>query len=101
MCLSNSTKRILKLCGRAGIVVCTILMDGEFEKTFDNFLDKVIVNTTGANDYVREIEQCICTVKEGCHAVISTLPLKVIPKIIVTNVVYYVTMWLNTFLPNS
>ena len=83
-------KRILKLHGNVNIVVQIILMDREFEKTFGNLPGKVVVNTTGANEHIGEIEHYICTVKKRCRAVIPGLPLKSLPKLIVTNVVYFV-----------
>ena len=40
----------------------------------------------------------MCTMKERCWVVVSTLPFKVLmPKLIVTNIKYLIVLWLNTF----
>ena len=59
-------------------------MDGVFEKTFGNLLGNTAVNTTGATEHVGEIKRCIHTVNERWCAVISTLLLKYLSKLIIT-----------------
>ena len=65
-------------------------MDGVFEKTFGNLLGNTVINTTGANKCVGEIKQYIHTVKERCCAGVSTLSLKCLLNLIITNIVYYI-----------
>ena len=75
------------------MVVQTVLMDMEFNKT----IDRTVVNTSAARDHVAEIERQIRTAKERCRAIGSTLPFAILPKLIVTNMVYFVVLWLNAF----
>ena len=83
--------------GRAGMVVQTVLTDMEFDKTIDKLSDQTVVNTFTAQEHVAEIECQIRTTKERCHAIVSTLPFAILPKFIVTNIVYFVVLWLNIF----
>ena len=59
----------------------------EFDKIANELLERNVVNN-GA-----KIEHQICTTKER----FITFPFKVIPKLIVTNITYFVVLWLNTF----
>ena len=88
----------MQLYGRAGIVVQTDLMHIEFDKTIDKLSDQTVVNTSATWEYVAEIECQIRTTKERCRAIIRTLPFDIILKPIVTNIVYFLVLWLNTFL---
>ncbi len=56
--LSKHLKRVLEVYGRAGFVVRTILMDGEFEK-IKSLMPSVECNTTAAKEHVSEAEQTI------------------------------------------
>ena len=95
--LAKSIKRVMQLYGRAGMVVQTVLMDMEFDKTIDELSDRTVVNTSAAREHVAEIERQIRTAKERCRAIVSTLPFAILPKLIVTNIVYFVVLWLNAF----
>ena len=46
--LAKSIKRVMQLYGRAGMVVQTVLMDMEFDKTIDELSDRTVVNTSAA-----------------------------------------------------
>ena len=87
----------MQLYGRAGMVVQTVLMDMEFDKTVDELLDRTVVNTSAARGDVADIEHQIHTTKERCRAIVSTLPFEILPKLIVTNIVYSIVLWLNDF----
>ena len=50
--------------GRAGFVVRTILMDGEFFEKVKSLMPTVECNTTAAKEHVSKAEQTIRTVKE-------------------------------------
>jgi hypothetical protein len=95
--LSKSLKRIMQLYSRGGMVVQTILMDMEFDKTVEPLMVEVTVNTSAAREHVAKIEQSIRTVKERTRCVICVLPFKFLHKLIVTNVVYFSVLWLNAF----
>jgi hypothetical protein len=64
---------------RAGFVVITILMDGEFEKV-KNCLPNVECNTAAAKVHVSEAKWAIRTIKERAQGLIPTLPFKDIPQ---------------------
>ncbi len=55
--------RVLQVYVRAGFVVRTILMDGEFEKVKDCLLN-VECNTMPAKEHVSKAERAICTIKK-------------------------------------
>jgi hypothetical protein len=95
--LSKSLKRIIQLYSRGGMIVQTILMDMEFDKTVEPLMGNVVVNTSAAREHIAEIERSIRTIKERCHCVIRVLPFKFLHKLIVTNVIYFAVLWLNTF----
>ena len=85
--LAKSIKRVMQLYGRVGMVVQTVLMDMEFDKTVDGLSDKTVVNTFAAREHVAETERQIRTTKEHCCAIVSTLPFAILPKVIVSNIV--------------
>ena len=95
--IAYSLKNVMKLYGRNGQNVQTILTDMEFTSVIDPLLGKTVVNTTAAREHVAEIERSIRTVKERSRAVISTLPFKILPKLVVSNVIKYAVFWLNAF----
>ena len=79
------------------MIVQTVLMDMEFDKTVDELSDKTVVNTSAAREHVAEIERQIRTTKERCRSIVSTIPFAILPKFIVINIVYFVVLWLNAF----
>jgi len=77
--LSKHMTRVLEVYKRAGFIVRTILMDGEFEK-IKSLMPSLECNTTAAKEHVSEAEQTIRTVKERIHGLLATLPFSHIPK---------------------
>ena len=73
-------------------------MDMESDKSVDELSGRTVVNTSAAQEHVAEIERQIRTTKERCRAIVSTLPFEILTKLIVTNIVYFVMLWLNAFL---
>jgi hypothetical protein len=71
--------RVLHVYGRAGFVVRTILMDGEFERVKD-CSPNIECNTTAAKEHVSKPERAIRTIKECARGIISTLPFADIPQ---------------------
>jgi hypothetical protein len=87
---------VLQVYWRAGFVLRTILMDGEFEKVC-SCLPNVECNTTAAKEHVSEAERMIRTVKERARGLIATLPLMDIPRRMKIEFIYFVILWLNAF----
>ena len=94
--LSKHLKRVLEVYRRAGFVVRTILMDGEFEK-IKSLMPSVECNTTAAMEHVSEVERTIRTVKERIRGLLATLPFSHVPKRMKIEFVYFVILWLNAF----
>ena len=61
--LSKHMTRVLEVYKKAGFIVRTILMDGEFEK-IRPLLPTVECNTTAAKEHVSKAERTIRTIKE-------------------------------------
>ncbi len=57
----------------------TFYMDGEFDKV-KTHLDGVVINTTGKEEHVGDIEHVIRTLKERARGIVNTLPFTTIPK---------------------
>ena len=95
--LAKSIKRVMQVYSRGGTIVQTVLMSMEFGKTVSELSGRTVVNTSAAREHVTEIERQIRTTKEHCRAVVSTLQFEIIPKLMVTNIVYFVVLWLNAF----
>jgi len=94
--LSTHMKRVIQVYKRAGFNVCTILMDGEFEKIKD-LMPQVVCNMTAAKEHVSEAERSIRTIKEQMRGIIGTLPFQYLPRRLKMELVYFVVLWLNTF----
>ena len=77
--LSKHLTRVIQVHARAGFIVCTILMGGEFEKVKDE-LPSLICNTTAAKENVSSAEQTIHTIKEQSRGIVCTLPFEYIPR---------------------
>ena len=79
---------------RGGFVVNLMLMDQDFEKIKD-VLPLVEVNTTAAREHVPEIERHIRTIKERVRATTSLFPFNPVPKMVLIQPVYTISLWLN------
>jgi hypothetical protein len=77
--LSKHIKRVFEVYKRAGFIVRTILMDGEFEK-IKPLLPTVECNTTAAKEHVSKAERTIRTLKEQKRGLLATLPLSNMPR---------------------
>ncbi|KAL7461401.1 hypothetical protein ACHAXS_001822 [Conticribra weissflogii] len=94
--LKQSLARVIQLYARAGFVVQTILVDGQFEP-LKNHLLNVVVNTTAASEHVGDVERCLRVIKERARAVVSGLPYQRLPKRILIELINFVVLWLNAF----
>ena len=72
-------------------------MDMEFKKIKDD-MGLVDVNTTVAREHMAEIERGICLLKERSRCVVKSLPFQYLHKQIVIQLVYFVTLFVNTIL---
>ena len=94
--LSKHIMRVLEVYKRAGFVVRTILMDGEFEK-IRPLLPNLECNTTAAKEHVSEAERTIRTIKERTRGLLATLPFSRMPRRMKIELVYFIVLWLNAF----
>ncbi|KAL7464347.1 hypothetical protein ACHAXS_004676 [Conticribra weissflogii] len=94
--LKHSLTRVVHLYARAGFVIQTILVDGQFEP-LKNHLLNVVVNTTASSEHVGEVERCLRVIKERARAITSGLPYRRMPKRILIELINFVVFWLNAF----
>jgi hypothetical protein len=76
------------------------MMDMEFEK-LENILPGITLNTTAAREHVGEIERKIRVIKERARGTINVLPYEILPKLMITELMHFCMMWLNSFLVKS
>ena len=91
--------KIVKLYALGGFVVCTVLMDGEFEKIKPEV--ELDINISAAREHVGEIERYHRTLKERCRCVlagmrpIGSAAYQYLHKQIVIRLVYFCVMMIN------
>jgi hypothetical protein len=96
--LVKGIMKVVTLNQHSGLIVDICLMDNEFEKMRAPLLEKgVALNSCGPNEHVPEIERKIRTVKERVTGVITTLPFKSLPAILIVHAVIFPVMWLTFF----
>jgi hypothetical protein len=59
------------------------------------------LNVCAPGEHVPEVERQICTVKEWIRGLITMLPFRIIPPIMVAHAVIFSVMWLNFFPPKG
>ena len=80
----------------------TALMDGEFVPMRTALLKMgVLLNTASASEHVPEIERQHRVIKEPARACRHSLPFKMIPKIMTTEMIYNCVLWINAFPPKG
>ena len=85
-----------------GFNVHKVLMDGEFAPLKHLLAEmKVQLNLTAANEHVPRIERQIRVIKERVRAARHTLPFKIIPLLMLIELIYTSTMWINAFPPKG
>ena len=94
--LSKHITQVLEVYKRAGFVVRTILMDGEFEK-IRPLLPNLECNTTAAKEHVSKAERTIRTTKERTRGLLATLSFSNMPRRMMIEFVYFIVLWLNAF----
>ena len=96
--LFKGLKEVNALYSNQGFNIKTALMDGKFEPLRTDLLDLgITLNTTAANEHSPYIERQIHVIKEHVRATRHTLPFKVIPLIMLVEMTYFCTFWLNAF----
>jgi hypothetical protein len=77
-------------------------MDGEFVPLKHELASRgIVLNTTSANEHVPKIERQIRVIKERVRATRHTLPFKVLPLIMLIELVYSSIPWINAFPPKG
>ena len=71
--LAKSLMKIVKLYALGGFVICTVLMDGEFEKIKPEV--ELDINIPAAREHVGEIERYHHTLRERCRCVLAGIRL--------------------------
>jgi hypothetical protein len=95
-CLARSIKQVVRIYKKTDFIVQTSMMDMEFEK-LANILTGIILNTMAAREHVGEIERKIRGIKERARGTISVLPYKILPKLMIIELMHFFMMWLNSF----
>jgi hypothetical protein len=70
------------------------MMDMEFEKLKD-LLPNIALNTTAVQDHVGEIKRKIRVMKERARGTSSTLPYKMLPKLVIIKLLHFCVIWMN------
>ena len=97
-----ATKHAQALYTARGFHVKFMLMDGEFVPLkHDLSTAGIVLNTTAANEHVPKIERQIRVIKERVRATRHTLPFKMIPLIMLIDLIYYSILWINAFPPKG
>ena len=82
-----------------GFHIRTAFMDGEFDALQGEF--PFVIHIAGKDEHVGDIERLIRVIKERVRAILSTLPFKKVPKVILRYLVRLVTLLLNVIPPQS
>ena len=78
------------------------LMDGEFVPMRTALLNMgVSLNTSSASEHVPEIERQHRAIKEQARACRHSLTFNMIPKIMITEMIYNCVLWINSFPPKG
>ncbi len=97
--IKQSLSCVIHMYARAGFVVQTILVDGQFEP-LKNHLLNVVISTTAASEH-GNVEWCLWVIKEIGRAITSGLPYQRLPRQIHIGLVNFVVLWLNAFLTQN
>ena len=97
-CVTN----VKALYTKRGFNVTTALMDGEIFPMRTALLNMgVSLNTASASEHVPEIELQHRVIKERGRACRYSLPLKMVPKLMITEMIYNCVLWINAFPPKG
>ena len=97
-CVTN----VKALYTKIGFNVTTALMDREFVPMRTARLNTgVSLNISSASEHVPEIERHHRVMKERARACRHSLPLKIIPKLMIIEMIYNCVLWINAFHPKG
>jgi Reverse transcriptase (RNA-dependent DNA polymerase) len=97
-----ATEHVKNIYHGRGFEVKTLLMDGEFSPLRHSLADlSITLNVTSANEHVPQIERQIRVIKERVRATRHSLPFRFIPALMLVELVYFSTMWINAFPPKG
>jgi hypothetical protein len=94
--LAISIERDIKIYARTGFNIHMLMMDMKFEKLKD-MLPEIAHNTMAAREHVGEIERNIRVIKERAMWMINTLPHNMPTKLIITEMMHFCVIWMNSF----
>jgi hypothetical protein len=96
----NGIKKMVSLYKQQGFLVQICLLDNEFEVLRGPLLaNSIALNICVPGEHFPEIERKIRSVKELVWGVITTLPFKVLPILLIVHAMIFSVMWLNFFPP--
>jgi hypothetical protein len=79
-----------------------MLMDGEFVPMKHALATAgIVINTTSAKEHVPKIKRQIRVIKERVRATRHTLPFKVIPLLMIIDLIYSSILWINASHPKA
>jgi hypothetical protein len=79
-----------------------LLLDNKFEGVRERMHKYGMnINIFAPNEHIPEVERKIRTVKEHVGGILTTLPFKLIPSVIIVHSVVFSVMWINFFPPKS
>ena len=79
-----------------------LLLDNEFEGVRERMHKHGMnINICAPNEHIPEVERKIRTVKERVRGILTTLPFKLIPNVIIVHAVVFSVIWINFFPPKS
>ena len=93
--------RVGKLLQRRGFSIQMCYLDNQFEPVIpimDKRSDGFPTELCSAEEHVDVIERCIRTIKERSRCIVTTLPFKRVPQVILIYAIMFTILWLN-FLP--
>ena len=100
--LVSAMGTVVKIYSARGFNVRTAKMDNEFSHMEEDFKDLGLqLQTVAADAHVPKIERQIRVIKERVRATRHTLPFKVLPLLMLVELVYHSVMWLNAFPPKG
>ena len=96
--LMKSIATVVTLYRKAGFMVTTALMDGEFVPLRGGHAEiGITLNETSRDEHVGDIERYIRTVKERMRAIYNNMPCRKVPARLVIEMAKTAVFWLNAF----
>ena len=87
----------MTIYSRIIIVVKSILVDMDFDKTIYELMENVVIKISSAKENVSEIERTIYIVKARTWIIFNVMAFKCLHKLLIINIVYFSELYLNAF----